>query len=231
MSKREDGRKHDELRPVIMKAGVIEQADGSGYVKMGKTTAIAAVYGPREMHPRRMQVPEKAFLNAVYNMAPFSTNERVRPGPSRRSKEICKVTRNALEPAVFLEEFPKTGIYVYIDILEADAGTRTAGINAASLALADAGIPMRDLVAAVAAGKIGRNVTLDLAGKEEEVTMCDMPVAYMPRLNRITLLQMDGNIPPKDAREVLQKAIEGCRKLYEMQKKALKERWAAGGEK
>jgi exosome complex component RRP41 len=229
MGKREDGRKDNDIRPVIMKAGVIEQADGSGYVKMGKTTAIAAVYGPREMHPRRMIVPGKAFLYTIYNMAPFSTNERVRPGPSRRSKEICKVTRNALEPAVFAEEFPKTGIYVYIDILEADAGTRCAGINAASIALADAGIPMRDLVASVAAGKIGKNVTLDLAGKEEDETMCDMPVAYMPRLGRVTLLQMDGDIPPKDAKDVMRAAIEGCRKLYEMQKKALKERWEKEG--
>jgi exosome complex component RRP41 len=227
-TKRDDGRKPDELRPVTMKAGVIEQADGSGYVKMGRTTAIAAVYGPREMHPKRMQVPGRAFLNTVYNMAPFSTGERVRPGPSRRSKEICLVTRQALEPAVFLEEFPKTGIYVFIDIIEADAGTRCAGINAASLALADAGIPMRDLVAAVAAGKIGKDVMLDLAGKEEEETMCDMPVACMPRLGKVTLLQMDGDIPAKDAKEVLAAAVRGCSKLYDLQKEALRKRWTGG---
>jgi len=223
--KREDGRKVDEIRPVIIKAGVVPNANGSAMVSFGDTTAIAAVYGPKVLHPRRMQVPDRAYLKTVYNMVPFSTKERCRPGPSRRSKEICKVTRHALEPAVFLEEFPKAGIEVYIDVIEANAGTRTAGINAASVALADAGVPMKGLVASVAAGKIGNEYVLDLAGKEEEETACDMPVAYMPEENKITLLQMDGDLSPKDAKKVMELAIKGCKMLYEMQRKALEDRW------
>lgn len=223
--KREDGRKADEMRPVVMKVGIIEQANGSALVSLGKTTAIAAVYGPRSMHPKWKQVSDRAVLQTFYSMAPFSTNERVRPGPSRRTQEICKVTRQALEPAVFLEEFPKTGIDVFIDIIEADAGTRTAGINAASIALADAGIPMRDLVAAVAAGKIEDHFVLDLGGKEEEVTKCDVPVAYMSRSKQVTLLQMDGDLPASDTKQVIQTAIKGCEAIYELQKKALREKW------
>ncbi|RLJ09096.1 MAG: exosome complex exonuclease Rrp41 [Candidatus Aenigmatarchaeota archaeon] len=223
--KRIDGRKEDELRPIVMKAGVIEQADGSAFVKFGNTSAIAAVYGPRSLHPKHLQIPDKALLRTVYSMAPFSTTERVKPGPSRRSIEISKVTRYALEPAVFLEEFPKTGIEVYIDIIEADAGTRTAGINAASIALADAGIPMRDLVAAVAVGKINNNYIVDLCGKEEEQTLCDMPVAYMPRTKQITLLQMDGDITLDDATKLIKLAIKKCEEIYEIQKQALKKRW------
>jgi exosome complex component RRP41 len=177
------------------------------------------------MHPKHKQVSDRAVLQTFYLMAPFSTNERVRPGPSRRSQEISKVTREALEPALFLEEFPKTGIYVFIDIIQADAGTRTAGINAASVALADAGIPMRDLVAAVAAGKIEDHFVLDLGGKEEEATQCDMPVAYMPRKKQVTLLQMDGDLSPEDAKEVMKTAIKGCEIMYEKQKQALREKW------
>ena len=227
--KREDSRKADEIRPVSMEVGVLKNADGSALVSLGKTVALAAVYGPRDLHPKHRQESNRAVLQVNYQMAPFSTTERARPGPSRRSVEISKVTKDALEPVLYLEEFPRTAIDVYIIILQANAGTRTAGINAASLALADAGIPMRDLVTAVAAGKIGKNVTLDLAGKEEDETMCDMPVAYMPRLGKVTLLQMDGDIPVKDAKEVMNAAIKGCKTLYEMQKKALKERWNAGG--
>jgi exosome complex component RRP41 len=223
--KRDDGRKADELRPVVIKVGIIEQADGSAMVSLGKTTAIAAVYGPRIVHPKHRQASDRAVLQTFYSMAPFSTGERVRPGPSRRSQEISKVTREALEPAIFLEEFPKTAIDVFIDIIEADAGTRTAGINAASVALADAGIPMRDLVAAVAAGKIEDHFVLDLGGKEEEVTKCDMPVAYMPRKKQVTLLQMDGDLSPEDAKEVMKTAIKGCEMLYEKQKQALREKW------
>ena len=223
--KRVDGRKPGDLRPIEIKAGVIEQANGSAMVRMGRTIAIAAVYGPREMHPRRMEKSERAFLKTIYRMAPFSTTDRCRPGPSRRSQEISMVTREALEPALFLDEFPKTGIYLFIDILQADAGTRTAGINAASVALADAGIPMRDLVAAVAAGKVGGEYFLDLEYKEEEETDVDLPIAYMPRTKKITLLQMDGSLPVSDVKKVMQTAIKGCEMIYEKQKQALRERW------
>ena len=224
---REDGRKPHEFRPVVIKAGVIPNANGSAMVQLGKTVAFAAVYGPRELHPKHLQVADKALLHTIYMMAPFSTTERVRPGPSRRSQEICKVTREALEPAVFLEEFPKATIDVFINILQADAGTRTAGINAASVALADAGVPMRDLVASIAAGKIGDEYVMDLAGKEEDETHCDLPVAYMPRTKKVTLLQMDGKLPPEDVKKVMQLAISGCEKIYELQKQALRERWIA----
>ena len=83
--KREDKRKADELRPVEMKVGVLKQADGSAMVRIGKTVAIAAVYGPRELNPRHRQESDTAILQCTYTMAPFSTKEWVRPGPSRRS--------------------------------------------------------------------------------------------------------------------------------------------------
>lgn len=223
--KREDGRKAEDLRELEIKAGVIPNANGSAMVKMGKTIAVAAVYGPVFMHPKHRRLEKKAVLNTVYNMVPFSTKERVRPGPSRRSKEICKVTRHALESAVFLEEYPKGEISVYINIIQANAGTRTAGINAASVALADAGIPMRDLVASVAAGKIGNEYVMDLAGKEEEITDCDLPIAYTPRNRKVTLMQMDGDMSPKDVAGVVNLAIKGCEIIYKKQKEALRKRW------
>jgi exosome complex component RRP41 len=220
-----DNRKPTELRPVTMKVGILERADGSAIVSLGNTVAVAAVYGPRELHPKHLQDNAKAILQCNYAMAPFSTKERARPGPSRRSKEISKVTREALEPALFLEEFPRAVIDVYIIITQANAGTRTAGINAASLALADAGVPMRDLVTAAAAGKIGDEYILDLAGVEEDETFCDLPIAYMPKEKKFTLLQMDGNLPKKDVEKVIELAMNGCETLYEKQKAALREKW------
>lgn len=227
--KREDNRKVDEIRPVEMKVGVLRQADGSAIVKLGKTVAIAAVYGPRELNPRHRQQSDRAILQCTYTMAPFSTSERVRPGPSRRSTEISKVTREALEPALFLEDFPRSTVDLYIIILQANAGTRTAGINAASLALADAGIKMKDLVSSVAAGKIGNEYVIDLAGKEEEETACDLPIAYMPREKKFTLLQMDGDISKEDVKKTVELAVKGCEKLHDLQRKALLEKWSKEG--
>lgn len=226
--KRSNNRKEDEIRPLTIKVGVIPNADGSAMVTLGRTTAIAAVYGPRSMHPKHKQVSNKAVLNTLYNMISFSTTERSKPGPSRRSQEICKVVREAIEPVIFLEEFPKAVIDVYIDIIQADAGTRTAAINAASVALADAGIPMRDLVASIASGKIGNTYVLDLEGKEEDESKCDIPIAYIQRTNRITLLQMDGDLTPKDVSEIIKLGIRGCKILYEKQKEALREKWMGG---
>ena len=222
---RQDGRKAEELRPVEIKTGIIPNANGSAMVRMGKTAAIAGVYGPREFLPKHKQLSDRAALRCIYTMAPFSTDERVRPGPSRRSTEISMVTSNALSPAIFLEEFPKSVIDVYINIIQADSGTRTAGINAASAALADAGIPMRDLVCSVAAGKIGDKYVLDLGGKEEEVTAADLPIAMMPNSGKITLIQMDGKMQPDDVKRTIELAMEGCRQIYEIQKAALKKRW------
>jgi len=220
-----DGRKPDELRQMVCKAGVIPNANGSAYFGFGKTRAIAAVYGPRTVFPKFKTLSTRALLQTTYAMAPFSTTERVNPGPSRRTQEISLVTRHALEPALFLDEFPKSAIDVFVMIVSAEAGTRTAGINAASVALADAGMPMKDLVAAVAAGKIGDDYVLDLVGEEEDQTDCDLPIAIMPRTGKFTLMQLDGDLPKEDIKKVVMLAKAGCEKVYDVQKKALLERW------
>ena len=223
--KREDGRKPEELRPLEIRAGIIKNAQGSAWVRMGKTQCIAGVYGPKEYLPKHKQRSDRAVLKCVYTMAPFSTKERVRPGPSRRSTEISMVTTDALAPVIFLEEFPKSVIEVYINIVQADAGTRTAGINAAAVALADAGIPMRDLVSSVAVGKVNGEYVVDLAGHEEESTAADLPIAFIPRTRQLSLLQMDGDVSPEDVKKLVALAIKGCEKIYEAQKKALRDRW------
>jgi len=223
--RRLDGRRPDELRPLRIKAGVLKRADGSAYIELGKNKILAAVYGPKEMHPRHLQQSDVAVLRCRYNMAPFSVEERKRPGPDRRSMEISKVIREALEPVLFLHLYPRAVIDVFIEILQADAGTRTAGITAASVALADAGIPMRDLVTGVSAGKVDGTVVLDLMKEEDQWGEADMPVAVMPRKKRITLLQMDGNFTPEEFRQALDLAFKGIDLIYEAQKEALREKY------
>lgn len=224
--KRLDGRAPDELRPLKIKAGVLERADGSAYVELGNNKVFAAVYGPREMHPRHDQQPDSAVLRCRYSMAPFSVEDRKRPGPDRRSMEISKVTREALEPVLFLELYPRSVIDVFIEVLQADAGTRTAGINAAAVALADAGVPMRDLVSSVAVGKIDGTIILDLMKEEDQFGTTDMPVAIIPRKKVVTLLQMDGHFTKEEFKQALDLAFKGCEKIYEVQRQALKEKYA-----
>jgi exosome complex component RRP41 len=223
--KRLDGRKPDEQRPVKIEAGVLKRAEGSAYVEFGGSHALAGVYGPREMHPKHKVETDKAVLRTRYSMLPFSVGDRKRPGPDRRSIEISKVTRESLEPVMFLEERPKTVIDVFIEILQADAGTRCIGITAASVALADAGIPMKDLVACCAAGKIEDTVILDMTGQEDNCGQADLPVAIAPRDGQITLLQMDGLLTETEFETGLKYAIDGCKNIYKAQKDALKRRY------
>ena len=225
--KRLDGRGPDELRPLKIEAGVLKRADGSAYVEMGKNKVLAAVYGPRELHPRHLQQPDTAILRCRYNMAPFSVDERKRPGPDRRSVEISKVIREAFEPVVFTKLYPRSGIDVFIEVLQADAGTRTAGINAAAVALADAGVPMRDLVSSVAVGKVDDTIVLDLMKAEDNYGTTDMPIAMLPRKKVITLLQMDGHFTPEEFERAIEMAMKGCEQIYEAQKQALKAKYEA----
>jgi exosome complex component RRP41 len=220
-----DGRKADELRPVKLEVGVISNADGSAYVEHGKNKILAAVYGPREVHPKHLALQDRTVLKCRYHMAPFSVQERKSPAPSRREIELSKMIRESLEPAIFMEYYPRTMIDVFIEVLQADGGTRCASITAAALALADSGIPMRDLVVACAAGKIDNTVVLDLMDTEDKLGSADVPVAMMPNLNAVTLLQMDGILTREEFETAVNMALEGCRKIYAMQKEALKTKY------
>jgi len=225
--KRKDGRKNDEFRPIKAKVGVVPNADGSAMYQSGETIAIAAVYGPRKMHPQHQQNPEKGTLRCTYNMLSFSVQDRIRPGLSRRSTEISKITEWALEPVLMLEKFPNMVVDVFINIIQADAGTRCAGINAASMALAHAGIPMKNLVSSISAGKMDKTIVLDLdkyedSEFEEGEGSTDIPISMTPD-GKITHFQLDGKINSTQLKEVIDMVQKACKEIYEIQKKALKD--------
>lgn len=223
--KRLDGRLPEETRPIEMKLDVVNRANGSAMVRFGGSVAIAAVYGPRELFPKFMQESETGILRVRYNMAPFSVTDRKNPAPDRRSIELSKVIKLAFRPSVLLEDFSKTTVDVFIEIIQGDGSTRVAGINAASLALAAAGIPMRDLVVACSVGKINDTLVVDLNGKEDNNSESDVAFAFMPSKEKITLLQMDGTLTEEELEKLTKFAVDAGKKIYEMQKKVLKEKY------
>ncbi|MCA1812524.1 MAG: exosome complex exonuclease Rrp41 [Halobacteriales archaeon] len=223
--RRMDGRRPDELRKITMKAGVLKRADGSCYLEWGNNKVIAGVYGPREVHPRHDQDATQAIVRCRYSMSPFSVDDRKRPGPDRRSQEISKLLGEALSPVVLRQMFPRTAIDVFCEILEAEAGTRCAALTAASVALADAGIPMKGMVASVAAGKIDNTVVLDLRKEEDNFGDTDLPVAIIPKTGEIVLLQMDGHFTDDEFDVAMQYSIDACHQIHGMQKQALREKY------
>jgi len=223
---RSDGRKLDELRKIKAKVGIIPNARGSAMFQTGDTIAIAAVYGPKKMHPQHQQNPEKGVLRCTYNMNSFSVSDRIRPGPSRRGREISKIMGWALEPVLSLERFPNTVIDIHVNIIQADAGTRCAGINAAALALADAGILMKNMVASVAVGKLDKTIVVDVNKEEEDFEegegSTDIPIS-MTSSGEITHLQLDGKINKNELKEAISMARDACNKIFEIQKQALED--------
>jgi exosome complex component RRP41 len=224
--KRPDGRKVDETREMKAKVGIIPNADGSAMFSFGDTIAIAAVYGPKKMHPQHQQNPEKGTLRCNYNMLSFSVTDRIRPGPSRRSTEISKITGWALEPVLMIDDFKSDVIDVHINITQANASTRCAGINAAAMALAHAGIPMKNLVSSVSIGKLDKQLVVDVDQYEEDFEegegSTDIPIT-LTNDGKLTHIQLDGKIKKEQLKEAIELAKEACKKIYDIQKKALKE--------
>jgi len=227
MSKRNDGRAPEELRKIEAKTGIVKRADGSAMFRIGETIAYAAVYGPRELHPKFLQNPEKGLLRCNYNMMAFSgSGDRVRPSPNRRSREISMVIEKALEPVLDLTMYPNAVIDIFIELVQTDAGTRCAGICAAAMALADAGIPMKDLVSALSVGYLRNEIMMDINGEEDmNEGATDIAIACLPATGEISLLQVDGEIKKEILLKALEKAKEAAKKIAEIQRKALKERY------
>jgi exosome complex component RRP41 len=212
------------LREVKIETGVLKRADGSCYLEMGNNKMIAAVYGPREAFPRHMQDPSRAIIRYRYSMAPFSVDERKRPGPDRRSVEISKVSREAFELVVMKELYPRSGIDIFVEVLQADAGTRAACINAASVALVDAGIAMKGIVTSVAIAKVNGEIVLDPFKEEDNYGEADMPFAFVIRdgeIKSIGLLQMDGKLSYDEIRKGLEMAKKGAMEIYRLQREAI----------
>ncbi len=216
-----DGRSPNELRPIKIQTDVLENADGSAMIEWGGNKIIASVYGPREAYPKHTQNMDRTVVKARYNMAAFSVDERKRPGPDRRSIEISKVVSEALQTAVLAEQFPRTQIDVFIEVLQADAGTRIAGLTASAVAMAAAGIPMRDMVAGCTAGKVAGQVVLDLGKEEDNYGEADLPIAQLVKSGKIVLMQMDGDLSVEEFNKATEMVEDAIKRISEIQREAL----------
>ena len=210
---RPDGRKFDELRKIEMEIGVIPNANGSARFKIGDTVAIAGVYGPKELHPRKFRRPGEGKLNCQYDLMSFSVTERKKPGPSRRDKELSLVSSNALSNLVFLNRFPTQVIDVFIEVPQADAG-----------------LPMKGLAGSISVGALSDMVVVDLTKEEEdwEQGATDMPLTYCPKTGLITHLQLDGEISKSNFFKALDMGVKANEEIVAKQEKLLKEKYKGG---
>ncbi|KKM90420.1 hypothetical protein LCGC14_1238790 [marine sediment metagenome] len=223
--KRLDGRDINELRPIKMEVGVLKNADGSAYLEWGNNKIFAAVYGPRDVYPHHLAKPDRGILRVFYRMATFSVFDRKRPAPGRREKEISMVIADCIEPVLFLELYPGSSFEVFIEVMDADGGTRCASTTVAALALADAGVPMRSLVSSVAVGKINNKIIVDLSGIEDKAGDADLPCAITWYNDEISLLQFDGGMNLDEMNEFLDLAKIALNSIHQIQLETLKSKF------
>jgi polyribonucleotide nucleotidyltransferase len=229
---RVDGRTSREVRPITIEAGLLPRAHGSALFTRGQTQAlVVATLGTQNDVQRLDSIDEpqevtKSFM-LHYNFPPFSTGE-VRPvrGTSRREIGHGNLAERALQGVLpAFEEFPYT-IRIVSDVLESNGSSSMASVCGGSLALFDAGVPMRAAVAGVAMGLIKEGkryaILTDILGTEDHLGDMDFKVAGTS--NGITSIQMDIKIEGLDLqimKEALAQAREGRMHILGEMEKAL----------
>ncbi|KAM6143126.1 exosome complex component RRP41 [Phoenicopterus ruber ruber] len=223
---RADGRRPAELRKVRARMGVFAQADGSAYIEQGNTKALAVVYGPHEMRGSRSKaLPDRALVNCQYSMATFSTGERRRrPHGDRQAGELALHLKQTFEAAILTRLYPRSQIDIYVQILQADGGNYCACVNAATLAVMDAGIPMRDYVCASSAGLAEDTPLADLSSPEEAAGGPRLVLALLPASGQIALLQLSARLHQERLEAALEAAGQACRALHAVLDRVVRER-------
>ncbi|XP_044746035.1 exosome complex component RRP41 [Coccinella septempunctata] len=211
-----DGRRPNELRRIRCKLGVFPEPDGSAYIEQGLTKVLASVYGPHQVRGGRSKAQhDAAVINCQFSMAVFSTGERKRrPRGDRKSTEMSIHLRQALVAAIKIELYPWSQIDVYVEVLHADGGIYPACVNAATLALVDAGIPLKEYVVACTASLANKDISMiDISHQEELMGGPTLTLAALPISGKIVLLEMSKRFHVDDLQKVIDKALEGCRDI------------------
>ncbi|XP_022083413.1 exosome complex component MTR3-like [Acanthaster planci] len=221
--KRTDNRALDDIRPVFLKAGVVSQARGSAYIEACNTKVICAIYGPHEVQ-RKEGFSMQGTLRCEFKYATFSCLGRRQHQTDSEEKQMGLVVAQALQPAVCLHKFPKSQLDVFVTVLQNDGSVLAAALTCASVAVADAGIEMYDVVIGCSLRQAGETTSLlDPAILEEFHSRSvdgdarnhgSVTAAYLPSLNQLSAFQQTGEIEPEIATKCLHKCVDGCVRIF-----------------
>ncbi|BGP09038.1 3'-5'-exoribonuclease [Rhodotorula toruloides] len=226
-SSRRDGRLAAQVRPIFLQPGLVTEAAGSAYIEAGRTKVLCAVYGPKPTPPSAPFNP-KARLNVEIKFAPFASGvRRFVPGKDTEATGLAAVLQQSLLPSLLLETLPKSQIDLFVTVLESDGWDNdlSIGVTAASVALAEAGIPMRGLVTACSAALLpapnSKSAILDPTRDEARDSSAFVSLACMPALGTVTNIRLSGAVEPDALTDTLAKAHEVCTLLHGVAKQAL----------
>ncbi|MBD3688936.1 ribonuclease PH [Nanchangia anserum] len=240
---RADGRADDELRPIRIERGWIDQAEGSALISFGNTRVLC-VASLTEGVPRWRKDSGLGWVSAEYSMLPRATSTRsaresVKGKRSGRTHEISRLIGRSLRAIVDMSALGENTILLDCDVLQADGGTRTASITGAYVALADAvrwgqanglirpDTPTRrvltDSISAISVGLVGSRTLLDLPYEEDSRADTDMNVVQTGS-GAFVEVQGTAEGTPFDRRQLdslLELATRGNAELARIQREAL----------
>ncbi|CAA7025255.1 unnamed protein product [Microthlaspi erraticum] len=219
---RPDGRGFHQCRPALLQTGAVSSASGSAYAEFGNTKVIVSVFGPRESK-KAMSYSDVGRLNCDVTYTTFAST-------GTDHKEFSSMLHKALEGVIMMESFPKTTVDVFALVLESGGSDLPVVISCASLALADAGIMMYDLITAVSVSCIGKSLMIDPVTEEEGCEDGSFTMTCMPSRYEITQLTITGEWTTPNINEAMQLCLDACSKLGEIMRDCLKQAASASEE-
>ncbi|PIN07659.1 Exosomal 3'-5' exoribonuclease complex, subunit Rrp41 [Handroanthus impetiginosus] len=216
---RPDGRSFHQCRPAFLRTGAVNSASGSAYAEFGNTKVIVSVFGPRESK-KAMMYSDTGRLNCNVTYTTFATPLRGQPP---ETKDLSSMLHKALEGAIILKSFPKTTVDVFALVLESGGSDLPVITTCASLALADAGIMLYDMVASVSVSCLGKNLLIDPVSEEESYQDGSLVITCMPSRNEVTQMTVTGEWSTPKIHEAMQLCLDACSKLGKIMRSCLKD--------
>ncbi len=210
-----DGRRPHEIRPCTFQSGdIVPGADGSASVSMGMTKAIAYVYGPRPLNKRLQKSDSAGLVLVEYRTATFGAIDRRRRSKGdRQSIERGLWIQKIFEDAILMDQFPRSQVEIFVEILQSDGSVVSAAINAVTLALVNAGIPLKDMVASCTLGLMdSKNVLVDLNHAETEngAGSAQVCLATYARTGKLCLCEVESKIPYQSFQDACRLGVSSC---------------------
>jgi exosome complex component RRP41 len=227
---RTDGRRWNELRRLTCSLSTQPSVDGSSLFTQGNTLVTCTVSGPREARSGVSRDHKEATIETELTIAPFAQTDRRKMGKNdKRLVELQTAISRAFQSHCFTHLYPRSEIRIALHVLSLDGGMLACCLNAVSLALVDAGVPMPSLLAACTSGLVvnpDRDSTtretgppegiLDL-NNSEELELPFLTVATVSGSeggeDRVSVLMMESRIPGTRLEQMLAVGVDGCRSV------------------
>lgn len=212
---RQDGRRFEQIRNINCKLGVNRNADGSAYLEQGNTRILCAVYGPHEGMRRNRVSEDSCTVSVNISMSAFSAMERInRTRGDRKTSAMSRMLEKAFESVIITTLYPRAQIDIFCEILQEDGSRLSSCINAASLALVDAGISMRGVITSVTSSCVDGKPVMDVSSREENDTIPRIVVASLSGGDEIVLVELEKNVHVDDMESLLGKTMHACSAIH-----------------